>query len=138
MTASFENDRSDSGDEIQGERRLWPAVARGLARRCPRCGKGAVLRGYLGVADACETCGQPLHHARADDMPAWATIIITGHLLAPLMLTVEQTWSPSLWVYAAVVPPLVIGMALLLLPRIKGAVIGMQWALEMHGFGSKA
>jgi uncharacterized protein (DUF983 family) len=26
-------------------------------------------------------------------------------------------------------------MSLLLLPRMKGAVVGQQWALFMHGFG---
>jgi uncharacterized protein (DUF983 family) len=27
--------------------------------------------------------------------------------------------------------------SLLILPRIKGAIVGQQWALCMHGFGSR-
>ena len=29
-------------------------------------------------------------------------------------------------------------LSLLLLPRIKGAMVGLQWARRMHGFGGKA
>ena len=28
------------------------------------------------------------------------------------------------------------GLSLLILPRIKGAVVGYQWALRMHGFAA--
>ncbi len=31
--------------------------------------------------------------------------------------------------------PLTIGLSLWFLPRIKGALVGLQWALRMHGFG---
>jgi hypothetical protein len=29
-------------------------------------------------------------------------------------------------------------MSLWLLPRIKGAIVGLQWAFYMHGFGEAA
>ena len=29
-------------------------------------------------------------------------------------------------------------LSLWLLPRVKGALIGYQWALKMHGFGNTA
>ena len=48
-------------------------------------------------AQACPVCGTELFHHRADDGPAWATILITGHLLAPLMLVVFITWRPQGW-----------------------------------------
>jgi hypothetical protein len=31
--------------------------------------------------------------------------------------------------------PLTIALSLYLLPRVKGALVAMQWALRMHGFG---
>ena len=66
-------------------RPLKPALLRGWRRCCPRCGKGALLYKYLKVHDRCDSCGQELHHQRADDGPAYLTILIVGHILAPLV-----------------------------------------------------
>jgi len=33
---------------------------------------------------------------------------------------------------------LALALSLALLPRVKGALIGWQWALRMHGFGGTA
>ena len=97
-----------------------------------------MLRGYLTVADACPHCGEPLHHQRADDGPAWATILITGHLMAPLMLFVYETWAPSPLVMLATLSSLFVALSLYLLPRLKGAFVGLQWSRRMHGFGGAA
>src|SRR5437867_878192 len=32
-------------------------IMRGLACRCPACGKGKLLRGFLALAPRCEVCG---------------------------------------------------------------------------------
>ena len=73
-------------NEIEGvERELWPAVRKGWRRRCPNCGNGALLKGYLKVRDTCPVCREELHHHRADDGPAYLTILIVGHLMAPLL-----------------------------------------------------
>lgn len=115
-------------------RPLLPALIRGWRRRCPNCGGGPMMESYLKVRDRCASCGQELHHHRADDMPAWATILIVGHILAFLLLTVESTFRPPLWVHWSLWPVLVVVMSLWLLPRIKGAVVAMQWSWRMHGF----
>ncbi len=93
------------------------------------------MDGYLNVRVACPVCGEALHHHRADDLPAWATILIVGHVFAVLVLAVEQNLRPALWVHYVMWPVLVLGLSLWLLPRIKGAVVAMQWAWRMHGFG---
>lgn len=90
--------------------------------------------GYLTVRGTCASCGQVLSHHRADDMPAWATIFIVGHVIVGALVTVEFTWSPPIWVHWAAWPALTLLLSLLLLPRIKGAVVALQWALRMHGF----
>ena len=54
--------------------------------------------------------------------------------MVPTALIVETELSPPLWVHAAIWGPLTIGMALALLPRVKGAIVGWQWANYMHGF----
>jgi len=65
------------------------ALGRGLRGRCPACGEGRMFRAFLKVADQCPHCGEELHHHRADDFPAYLVIVIVGHILVPIILTVE-------------------------------------------------
>lgn len=118
-----------------GPRSLRASLVRGWRRRCPNCGGGPLFDGYVTVRRNCASCGEDLHHHRADDMPAWATILIVGHVIVAAMLVVELTWSPPIWIHWTIWPALTLLAALLLLPRIKGMIVGMQWALGMHGFG---
>ncbi len=59
-------------------RGVFRSLLRGARRRCPRCGTGAMLAGYLKVHEACGECGAELHHQRADDAPPYFTIMIVG------------------------------------------------------------
>ncbi len=111
------------------------AMLRGAAEKCPACGEGDLYYAYLKVNDACPKCGEELHHQRADDAPPYFTMFIVGHIVVALVLLVEELYAPALWVHAALWTPVVLGSSLLLLPRIKGALIGLQWANRMHGFG---
>jgi uncharacterized protein (DUF983 family) len=115
-------------------RDLRRALRRGWRGRCPACGGGPLMEGYLKVRSQCAACGEQLHHHRADDGPAWATILIAGQLLAPLMLFVYRTWQPEAWVMATGFSLAFTVLALFLLPRLKGMFVGVQWAKRMHGF----
>jgi uncharacterized protein (DUF983 family) len=121
-----------------GERSVLLSLLRGARLSCPACGKGAMFRRYLKVADSCPACGEALHHHRADDAPPYFTIVIVGHVVVGLMLAVEMAYRPPLWLHAAIWLPLTLLLALLLLPPIKGALVGLQWALLMHGFDPDA
>jgi uncharacterized protein (DUF983 family) len=120
------------------ERAKWQAMRRGLRGRCPNCGLGNMFRAFLKVADACPACGEALHHHRADDAPAYFVILIVGHVVIPLVLVVEVAFSPPYWLHAVLWLPLTIGLAIGLLPPIKGAIVGWQWANYMHGFDPHA
>ena len=119
------------------ERPVKPAMIRGWKRTCPNCGSGPLMNGYLKVNDTCAVCAQELHHQRADDGPAYVTILVTAHLLGPLMLIAFEMWRPNPIVLTVSFSIIFIAMALYLLPRLKGAFVGLQWAKRMHGF-SKA
>ena len=84
---------------------------------------------------ACGSCGEELHHHRADDAPPYFTMLIVGHVLVGGALSLEKAFAPSMWVHMALWLPLTLVLSLWLLPRIKGALIGLQWANRMHGFG---
>jgi len=121
-------------DDEPDSRHTWSALLRGWRGRCPNCGKGRLFRAFLKVADQCAACHEDLHHHRADDAPAYFVILIVGHLVVPLALAVETAYALPYWLHALMWLPLTLGLALFLLPRIKGAIVGFQWAHRMHGF----
>ncbi|MEX0347860.1 MAG: DUF983 domain-containing protein [Paracoccaceae bacterium] len=117
------------------DRPTWPALARGFRRKCPRCGKGPLLFNYLKVHDACGECGQELFHHRADDGPAYLTILLVGHLMAPALHVAFVQWRPEPLTLFLIFAVGCLALSLYLLPRLKGAVVAYQWARRMHGFG---
>ena len=125
----------ETGMSMEEERQVKPALLRGWRRRCPRCGAGPLLRGYLTVRDGCAVCGQEFHHHRADDGPAYLTILIVGHLMAPSLHWCFVTFRPEPLMLATVFSVGCVVLSLYLLPRLKGAMIGYQWARRLHGFG---
>jgi len=94
-----------------------------------------MMRGYLSVRSTCPVCGEALHHHRADDGPAYLTILIVGHLMAPILLFAFVKWRPDPMVLATILSIGTVAVSLFLLPRLKGAMVGLQWAKRMHGFG---
>jgi uncharacterized protein (DUF983 family) len=122
-------------DSDAGERPVGQALKHGFRRRCPRCGAGPLMRSYLKVRDDCAVCGEALHHHRADDGPAYLTILIVGHLMAPLILYVFTEFRPDPMVLATVFSVGCVALSLWMLPRLKGMIVGFQWAKRMHGFG---
>lgn len=118
------------------ERALRPALLRGARRRCPACGQGAMFTGYLQVRNECPHCGEALHHHRADDGPAYLTILLVSHLGAPLLLAIFLAYRPSPMSMLIGFGLGAILLSLTLLPVIKGGFVGFQWARRMHGFGA--
>ncbi len=106
---------------------LGQVVGRGLMTHCPKCGKGRLLKGYLKQVGSCGACSEEFGHIKADDGPAWLTIIVVGHILAPVMLWVvpNSTWPD--WVSIVVWPSVALVMSLLMLPSMKGLFIALIW-----------
>lgn len=117
------------------DRPTWPAVFNGFRRKCPNCGKGKMLHSYLKVNDHCAECGQELFHHRADDGPAYLTILIVGHLMAPGLHVAYVQYRPEPLTLFAIFALGCLSLSLYLLPRLKGVVVAYQWARRMHGFG---
>ena len=126
---------TDEQDDALAERPTRPAMFRGWRRRCPSCGKGPLMKSYLRVRDTCPVCDEALYHHRADDGPAYLTILIVGHIMAPSILWAFTAFRPEPMVLATVFTVGCVALSLYLLPRLKGAIVGLQWAKRMHGFG---
>ena len=115
------------------QRSVWAGLKRGVLGRCPHCGEGKMFQAYLRVVPACPTCRHELSQYRSDDGPAYFTILIVGHVvLAPiLMSSIVLTW-PVEWLLALLLPGIV-GLTLMVLPLVKGAFVGVQWAVGDRG-----
>jgi uncharacterized protein (DUF983 family) len=122
----------DTPVPASGVRAPWLlGLRRGASGRCPACGEGSIFRGYLKPQPQCPKCGEDLLQYRADDAPAYFTILIVGHILVPAILMVEMTYHPAASLHLILWIPATLSLTFLLLPRIKGALIGLQWALKI-------
>lgn len=115
-------------------RSFTTAMLRGMKGLCPNCGQGRLFGSFLKVNAECPSCGEALHHHRADDFPAYLVIVIVGHIVVPMVLALETAYAPPYWLHALLWLPLTLGLCLVLLQPVKGAVVGAQWAGYMHGF----
>lgn len=111
---------------------VFKGLKRGLQHRCPNCGDGRLYRRYLKVEPVCEACGHELGLYPADDGPAYFTILLVGHVIVAPMLIFPWIWEASPWLVAPVTLIPLTTLTLVALPRVKGAVIGMLWAIKIR------
>lgn len=121
---------------VDADRRAWPAIKRGAARKCPRCGAKSLFAGYTRIADECAACGQDFSGHRADDAPPYLTMMIVGHALAIPMVETVRHLDLAVGLQLLIWIPIALAMTLWLLPVTKGGLIAFQWAQRMHGFGT--
>lgn len=95
------------------------------------------MKSYLKVNDSCSVCGEELHHQRADDGPAYLTILVVGHVMAPCLHFGFVTFRPDPLVLGSILGIGTVALSLYLLPRFKGFMVAFQWAKRMHGFAAK-
>ncbi len=126
--------KGDEAASAPDTRSVLQAMWRGFRGLCPNCASRTLFSSYLRVGDSCPSCGEELMHHRADDAPPYFTILIAGHIVVPLFMTVELAYAPPIWLDMLIWVPLAALLCLLLLPRVKGAIVGLQWANRMHGF----
>lgn len=110
------------------------AALRGARNRCPSCGQEALFARFLKPIAKCGSCGQDWTHQQADDFPAYLAILLTGHILAPLIITLVNHTDLPVWGLMVLIVSLATILMLAMLQPAKGAIIAVQWWLGMHGF----
>ena len=125
-------------DRNKPKRSVWRAMASGARNTCPECGAKPMFRQFLKPHDNCPSCGLDFSGHRADDLPPYITIMIAGHIIVWGILVVERLWAPAVWLQLSIWLPVTLLLCLWLMQPVKGAVIGLQWALRMHGFDDEA
>jgi uncharacterized protein (DUF983 family) len=113
------------------------AMWNGFRGKCPHCGQGKLFASFLKTVPACAHCGEEIHHHRADDLPAYLVVLIVGHVVVGAVMGFTEMTTLSTWGILAIWAPATVVMAVGLLRPIKGAIVGLQWALYMHGFGGE-
>ncbi len=118
----------------QPERSISQAIINGLRGNCPNCGETNLFQGFTTVKDSCDNCSQELSHHRADDLPPYLIIFIVGHVVLSVLMVSMKYDLFEMWTTAIGGSMIAVFMALALMRPVKGMVIGLQWALRMHGF----
>jgi uncharacterized protein (DUF983 family) len=128
---------SNAVEAEESKRSVAQAMKRGLFCRCPNCDQSKLFRAFLKPVDNCAVCNEDYTPQRADDLPAYLTILIVGHIVVGGFMFTDLAWPVSSWVHLSIWAPMTLILALALIQPIKGSVIGLQWALRMHGFGGQ-
>lgn len=115
--------------DFQGESRdTWLSMKRGARGKCPNCGHAKLFRAYLKPVNTCSHCGEDWLAVRADDGPAWATMLVVGHIIGPILVASVLNDGVPIWVNLVIIPAIAVAMCLALLPVMKGVFMGIIWA----------
>lgn len=112
---------------------LGDALWRGLRGRCPACGEARLFARYLKQVERCPACHEAFGHVRSDDAAPWLTILVVGHIVVPLMFTVERFSHWPDWVAMVIWPLIALALTLVILPRAKGLLLSLIWATRAPG-----
>src|SRR5260221_9259956 len=120
--------------EREGKRMTdYPATSvtqsamRGLACKCPRCGRGRLYAGFLNLRPNCEACGLDYAFIDSGDGPAVFIIMIAGAVVVGCTLIVEIKYQPPFWLHAVLWLPLILATTLLPLRSMKSLLIALQY-----------
>lgn len=104
-----------------------PVLKKTLHSKCPNCGQGKLYVSFLKLAQSCSKCSENFTDIRADDAPAWLTILIVGHILAPILLLILPLFNYPDWVLIlSIIVPTVM-LSLIILPFAKSFFVGILW-----------
>ena len=84
------------------------------------------------MAPTCSNCGHETGAYRADDGPAYITILLVGHVIIAPLMTFEFMWESSPMIVAPLALLGVGGATLAALPFVKGGFIGALWASKAN------
>lgn len=113
---------------------LFTPIKNGFLGKCPKCAATKLFCKFLTTNKKCKNCQLVFSHHRADDFPPYIVLFIVGHIVVAGALHTEVHFEISLFMHFLLWIPLAVLLSIVLLQPIKGAVIGWQYALKMHGF----
>lgn len=107
---------------------MHPSVKAALRQRCPKCGEGRLLTGFLEAAPSCSGCGLDLRPYDAGDGPAFLVILLAGAGAIGAVAVMLLVFEASTWATIAVAVAVTLLLTFGLLPRLKCFLIAEAWA----------
>lgn len=98
-----------------------------LTCSCPKCGNGKIFSKYLTLKSQCDQCSESFTELKADDGPAWITMMIVGKIMVGIMLYYELSYDLSFWMSATLWPISFCLVAMIFLPFAKAFFVNMIW-----------
>lgn len=109
---------------------LKTVLGRGLRRRCPRCGQGAVFDGWIKLHKTCPACGLKYLHNEGD---LWAYLVAVDRALFifPLIVIIYfRLYNPySIWFYIFTVTVVLVFVGTL--PQRNGMALGADYWMRL-------
>lgn len=118
------------------ERDPRQALWAGMLNRCPNCGEGHILRGYLAVRPECEACHEDFRPYPAADGPAFFTITIVMLLLIPMIGFGWTIFRAEPLTFFLVLTAVTTALTMGLLRPIKSAFVAYLWAHDERDRGA--
>lgn len=128
------NDPDLEGEDFAFPASGWEAIFRGARGQCPRCNDAKLFHRFLKPVATCPRCRQDWTHQQADDFPAYVSILLTGHIMAPIIIALIQNTALSLAALVAIIVSSMLALMIGFLQPAKGAIIALQWWFGMHEF----
>lgn len=102
-------------------------ITAALLGLCPRCGAKGLFAGIAGFAPRCARCGLDFSAFNVGDGPAAFLTFGVGALAAAVAAWLALDVDPPVWVYGAVLVPLVLGGTLYGLRVCKAALLVAEY-----------
>lgn len=106
-------------------------IKRGLCGKCPSCGIGKMLHHYIVPFEKCTNCDLSFELLRSDDGPAWATILISGHLSMPFVFWILEIGLDNTFLEILYSIMFITLLSAIILPCAKGAFMAIIWMMHI-------
>ncbi|MFT6072246.1 MAG: hypothetical protein ACJARD_000183 [Alphaproteobacteria bacterium] len=95
--------------------------------KCPLCHKGKLFKKYLKLNTHCSECNQSFAKADTGDGPAFFVMSLVSIIAVVILLIVELSYSPAMWIHLLIQFFVITGLSFVLLPIIKSILIHLQY-----------
>lgn len=102
-------------------------LAAGIGGKCPRCGRGALFKTFLGLNDRCASCDLDFAMADSGDGPAVFVMFIVGPIAVAVAFIARFVWFASIPVAFAIAGGLSAALTLALLRPFKATLVALQY-----------
>jgi len=107
------------------------ALARGLAMRCPACGRAGVFHGFMHIKPVCPRCAAPLGRVRLELLPSYLTILLGLGVMGAVMIASALLWRPGLVRFIVVFVPASILFELALMRPVRALMLAVMLKMNV-------